>query len=455
VRRLWIVCLLLTACSRERGGPPNVVLVSIDSLRADHLGCYGYGRATSPTLDRLADEGVLFENATSSTSWTLPAHASMFTGLPNSAHGLDAPARVLSPERATLAEALQARGYRTAGFWSGPFLHPRFGLGQGFDHYVNCAGFAFDSDPRRANDLAHEDVTSPRLVEEVTRFLDDVGDQPFFLFVHMWDVHYDYIPPPPYDTLFDPDYDGPVDGRGVANALEDLAPRDLEHLIALYDGEIAWTDRHLGLMLERLDELGLAGDTVVLVTADHGEEFFEHGLFGHRKTLFEESIAVPLVVRAPGIGRRGLRVAEPVGIVDLAPTILELAGVPPLADVLGRSLVPLLNGHTPDAPGVEVVSELSRRESLLLSVRIDDRKVILDRTTGEPIGYWNLAEDPGELKNLLETGVLDEPLARRVQATNARLQALAERHALRAIEGPLPTELEERLRDLGYIGEDE
>ena len=327
MRWLSLFALLWAACSDSStpaAPPPNVLLISIDSLRADHLGCYGYERDTSPNMDRLAREGVLFTQCSSSSSWTLPAHASLFTGLPISSHGCTAAASLAEP-RHTLAEAMRDGGYRTAGFWSGPYLHPRFGLNQGFEQYVNCASFDFEGKQLDVNKQSHADITNPKILEEVERWFASRPPGPFFMFVHMWDVHFDYIPPAPYDTQFSADYDGPVDGTPPRERLEG---QDLEQLIALYDGEIAWTDHHVGRLLELLAEQGVDEDTLVIVTSDHGEEFYEHGEFGHRKTLFEESIAVPLLIRYPRSLPAGLKVETATSLMDLAPTILDAADLP-------------------------------------------------------------------------------------------------------------------------------
>jgi arylsulfatase A-like enzyme len=224
---------------------PNIVFVSIDSLRRDHVGCYGYGKATTPVIDALAADGVRFDSAVSTTSWTLPAHAAMFTGLYDSTHGLYDNGLRLAPEHATLAEQLAASGYHTAGFYSGPYLHPTFGLGDGFEVYTSCmtavdAGAGDEhvrSESRAPAGKSHDDITGPRTVAEVTRWADQrPQDRPYFLFVHMWDVHYDFIPPPPYDTRFDPDYTGTLSGvdfMGNPAVNPQMAPRELEHLLAL------------------------------------------------------------------------------------------------------------------------------------------------------------------------------------------------------------------------------
>ncbi|MEM7518260.1 MAG: sulfatase, partial [Planctomycetota bacterium] len=276
--------LLLVSCGPQTSGSakvsarPNVLLISIDSLRADALGCYGAAGDVSPHIDALAAQGVLFEDALSSSSWTLPSHAALFTGLPDSAHGCDSNESRLSPQHETLAEHLSSAGYETAGFWSGPYLHPLFGLAQGFEHYIACTGFeVFGAkslgDARRgvapwgearANARSHQDVTGPRVLEAFETYLDERSSaKPFFAFVHLWDVHYDYIAPTEWRERFaKADYDGPMDGsaRAIYEATRGKRPgapaaglnqADVEQVRALYAAEVAWTDHHVGALLER------------------------------------------------------------------------------------------------------------------------------------------------------------------------------------------------------------
>ncbi len=464
-RATLALLVAFAACGGSVDQRPNFVLISIDSLRADHLGCYGYARRTSPGIDGLASEGVLFTAAASCTSWTLPAHATLFTSLPTSVHGCDERNLHLGQERRTLAEALEEAGYRTAAFWSGPYLHPVFGLDQGFGEYVNCASFPFYEDQstkdlgeeRQANLHSHADITGPRVLEEVSRWLGNVGDARFFLFIHMWDVHFDYIPPPPYDAMFDPDYDGPIDGKNLRTLKKELEPRDLQHLIALYDGEIAWTDRHVQRILDRIEELGFRDDTVIVLTADHGEEFFEHGRFGHRKALFQESVSVPLIVRYPARVSAGRRVNTPVALADVAPTILDLAGVDPFPSVIGRSLAPLLT-HGSQTKEELVISELyrERRDDNLLAVRDGPWKLLALRESNKPLGLWNLATDPLEEQNLLDAeGASLERFRRMLENAKQLLDGLASLHAGSAPDSvELPPEVEERLRDLGYVDDE-
>jgi arylsulfatase A-like enzyme len=387
---------------------PNVVLVSIDTLRPDHLGCYGYSRATSPRIDALAAEGALFENVISSTSWTLPAHAALFTGLGDSAHGCYDTDRALDDSRTTLAERLKAMGYATAGFFSGPYLHPVFGLAQGFDSYVDCTSYAELSmrtaastgtvEDNTIENESHRDITSPRLTEAVRRWLQSHHEErPFFLFAHMWDVHFDYIPPAPYDTMFDPDYTGDVtcdDFYFNEKINPKMSPRDLEHVVALYDGEIAWTDMHLGKILDEIDALGLRESTILIIVSDHGTEFFEHGGKIHRRTLFDEVIRIPLIVRAPGRVPPGTRVAEQVRLIDVAPTILDFLGVARPRDVMGQSLAPLVGGR-PLAEDNLAISELLTMKFDAQSFRRPERKLIAN-LTGDMLLFFDLRDDRTE-----------------------------------------------------------
>ena len=325
--------------TRAPEGTPNVILISIDSLRADHLGCYGYPRDTSPHIDRLAREGALFEYAIASTSWTLPSHMSMFTSLYDSLHGVEDSRKRLVIDHPLLAEVMKEAGYRTAGFYSGPLLHPGYGFVHGFEEYVNCTSYPwageqeikeFVAQRRKTRSLAKADITNPRIYEKVTGWMEEKMKEPFFLFIHYWDVHYDYIPPDPYDKMFDPGYEGELDVReleGNESIHADMARGDLEHLIALYDGEIRWTDEWIGRLMEMLRTKGLLDRTLIVLTADHGEEFFEHGAKGHGKSLYDETIRVPLIVRLPGVVEAGLRISQQVRTIDIYPTVLDIARV--------------------------------------------------------------------------------------------------------------------------------
>ena len=343
--RQLLVALLLVSLPGCREGPRpprfNVVLISIDSLRADHLHSYGYPRSTSPNLDRVAKQGALFENVIAESSWTLPTHVSMLTGLSSDVHGVERDELRLGREVPRLASRLREEGYRTKGIYSGPYLDPIFGFGVGFDEYEAAYGApgsedleresqevgAWRSVMREANQRSHRTITSPELTKKAIEFVGRDSNEPFFLFLHYFDVHYDYIPTESLWREFDPDYEGDLSGENFRNnpAIHpDMDPTDLAHLIALYDAEIRFTDEHIGYLFDALERNGLTERTLLIVTADHGEEFFEHGGKGHRRTLFDEVLKVPLLLRLPNQVPAGLRVSSQVRHIDLMPTILSL-----------------------------------------------------------------------------------------------------------------------------------
>lgn len=479
-RRLLLASAISTSLScggeppaevQERGAPPNVLLISIDTLRPDHLGAYGYSKATSPRIDKLAAEGALFETAISSSSWTLPAHAALFTGLSDSVHGCSDSDRRLDESRVTLAEAFAEHGYRTTGFFAGPFLHPTFGLAQGFERYVDCSSYAEQSrevamrdgtlDTADIVDASHQDITNPRVYQQFKRWLAQPQEGPFFTFVHLWDAHFDFVPPPPYDTMFDADYEGDVDGVDFfRNPLVHprMAARDLEHILALYDGEIAWTDYHVGMMLDDLEERGLLENTIVAIVSDHGEEFFEHGRKGHRFTLYDEVIRIPMILWYPNKIPAGLRIDEPTSIIDIFPTLLELADQSPGNQPMGRSLVEHFGKR--DASQVErqaahrlAISELDTLGINLTSFRGASNKLVIDNESGRAWIYdlridrkEGLPTPAGKAGSEWEKLLLKESLALRAQLSD-RKKALQ----IAPSSPELSSALAEQLHVLGYL----
>lgn len=443
------------AAGRAAPVRPNVLLVSIDSLRSDHLGAYGYTRDTSPTIDRLANDGVLFEEAISASSWTLPAHMSLLTATPPERHGVVRHDRRLRDEAVTLAEVLRDEGYVTAGFVAGPYLKDVYGYGQGFDVY--------DQSAVRDGIESHKGVTGPRLTELVLETLDRTHEEgaPFFVFLHMWDVHYDYNPPPPYDTMFDPEYDGPITGENFIHGAQyapDMAARDLEHVLALYDGEIRYTDAHLGRILDRLQDKGLLDDTVVVVTSDHGEEFFEHGRKGHGDTLFDETIRVPLVIRYPRRIPPGQRIAEQVRLIDVAPTLLGLIGVERPASFgteadephHARNLAPWIATprQTAAFPRLLAHSHTAMGPNQKRSVRSLDRKLVLQSRRPDRPQLFDLRKDSGEQRNIAKQQLPRD--ARGLRREADRHQRLwGEDHLADPME--MDPTLLESLRALGYV----
>ncbi len=440
LRRALLTCLsaaaplgLAGSCS-ERA--PSVVLVSLDSVRADALTFRD--PAASPRLTELAREGTVFTQAISGSSWTLPAHAQLFTGSPPVLHGVQYDDVAIDPSTPTLPEILHAAGWFTAGFWTGWFVAGEYGFARGFDLYANAMtdGDLLEREYRRAvaagdfdqarrilggrDVLGHQDVTSGRVVErvrEIVRRVDD--DEPLFLFVHLFDPHYDYVPPAPWDTRFDPDYAGEMDGRDYYRDLRVFDPdatprrrigaRDLEHVIALYRGEIGWTDAAVGEMLDELRSAGRFDDALIVVTSDHGDEFFEHGGRGHRHSLFDELLRVPLLVRLPAasaVPSRPATVEEQVSLSDVAPTILDALGLPVPRSMDGRSLVPALRGEGLSA--IPVVSTLVLMPAegppvLFDALRTPETKLIRrlavdreGRLRVKEVLCFDLGTDPGE-----------------------------------------------------------
>jgi arylsulfatase A-like enzyme len=310
----------------------------------------------------------------------------LMTGLTDRAHGVEYDAFALDPLRQTLAERFRADGYATGGCYSGLFLDPKFGFGRGFQEYrsgmLTPKEFAdivrreHAQGPKSAekvspreiervrDEVEHTDVTSPRVNAFALDFLKKCKDQRFFLFLHYFDAHFDYRPDlgdPKMAERFDPGYEGQINGKdwyldlagrvmtwqrtaGEPPAHRVIGDRDLHHALALYDAEIHWVDRHVGEVLDQIATLGLEENTIVVVTSDHGDEFFEHGSIGHRSTLYAELCHIPMVIRVPGLGAKGQRVTGLARSYDIAPSLLDWCGLPPLSEAQGQSLSPLLLG---------------------------------------------------------------------------------------------------------------
>ncbi len=479
----------LTACAGPDPGPPNVLLISIDSLRADHVGAYGYQRDTTPTIDHLANEGALFTTVASSSSWTLPAHVAMLTGLFDFEHGVMTPGHRLQPGITTLAESFKAAGYQTYGLYSGPFLHPDFGFSQGFDEYIDCTSYNLEkvnlkrepgvkSQFNAVHDKSHGDVTNPTILREARRLFRRIAQsgvvgktsrqQPlnrFFMFVHMFDVHYDFIPPAPYNTIFFPDYQGDITSNDFLRnkRINRRMPRqDLEKILALYDGEIRFTDDTIGQLLESMREDDLLSNTIVVVTADHGDEFFEHGGKGHRRNLYEETVRIPLVVWYPPAIRPG-RIDEVVRVIDIAPTLLEMCSLPATESVpedprlrtnrtFARSLLPLIGsgGNNPGDSRPAVCELLAPKKISLSSIRVGDSKLVIDAIS-DTVELFDLDTDPGE-----QHAVTNDPNDPEVVRLTGILQMLqrssrGDRENQSETEVDLDPRIEQQLRELGYI----
>jgi choline-sulfatase len=426
---------------RASSDRPNVVLISVDTLRADHLETYGYARETAPNIARLAERGVVFRNAYAPAPWTLPSMASVHTGLYSYQHAaMHWDARV-SDELATLAETLKNNFYATIGVLSIPWLSAAHGFAQGFD--------VFDqSEPGGDPDA----VSSPALTQKAMRYLKLYGKKKFFLWIHYLDPHYSYVRHPEYG--YADQYDGllpaVLEHEHLNRVKGRLSTADLRYILDVYDEEISFTDAAIGRILQALRELGLADHTIVVLTADHGEEFLERDKIGHGKTLYQELIHVPLVIAgAIPTAFRGLDSNKAVETRSLGRTILNLCGAR-RAVFPGVDLLEQPKGDEPQTQGL-VFSEGSyaegedgRRQAVIslpwkLIRSLDDGSYEL----------YDLRDDRQEKRNLFAGGNAEQReagalLARELQAFGSGVRS--------RVRPAAPTEEEIRkLRSLGYL----
>lgn len=435
VRSFWLVLVILVVVVAGRAAhhgyargaalpARNVVVVVVDTLRADHLGSYGYQRATSPHIDALAADGVRFSTAVTSAPWTLPAMATLWTSLYPSVHGATkrsnertwafdrqhfVPSSALDESRLTLAEVLQAHGFATAAFVDGCYPGKVFGFGQGFDVFVepDAPGIRFN-------------------VEALLDWLDRSRPERFLAYLHIIEVHSPYEAPSEplkirgrtdadaervrqvlaeerrrYEGFdFDPGYHGSIDGSlDTLTRLKTpgLSPsaRDLEHLIALYDRGIAYTDYWIGRLVAELQERHLYDDTLLIVTADHGEEFLDHHGLEHGLTFYDELLRVPLIMRIPGYGS-GTTIGAQVGLIDVMPTVLDLVGVHDALPLQGVSLVPLLEGQSLPDRLLYAEADVAGKRIAMRSNKIK----YIQTVKGRQREAYDLAADPHEIHNL-------------------------------------------------------
>jgi len=405
-----LLCALgaLLSCSSDAPAPrPSLLLIVVDTLRSDRLGVYGADRPTSPSIDALAADSVRFENAYATAPWTLPSVASMLTGLHPSEHGVIGIRRRLPSTLPFLPEILRNEGYATSAVVSHLLLGAGYGFARGFD--------SFDETEGRGHDHISSEAVTEKAVAELKRLV--AADRPFLLWVHYFDPHYSYQR---YERSGFAAREGA--GRlGGGESIEELRPLtqdlsadELEFLRALYDEEIARTDAAVGTLIASLDASPAARSTIVVLTADHGEAFREHGHLGHTESLYEELVRVPLLVRSPRLDSRPVETA--VSLVGLAPTLLDLLGLD--HGLPGTSFAALLEGEGEGAAR-PIFSEVDRG-SHQRSVRLGNDKLVyhIDARTSE---LYDLEDDPDETRNL----------APRDQATTRRLLRALEAHRQR------------------------
>jgi arylsulfatase A-like enzyme len=454
---LGAALLLLFACSRAAPPVPEeigtvepgvrhpdrslsparkILLVTVDTLRADHVGAYG-ATVPTPAIDRLAAEGVLVEEARTPTPTTAPAHASLFTGRYPWNHGVLDNAVAIPEEIDLLAETLREHGFTTVGFVASFILNPDFGFGRGFEKFGYLPNRSnvwrgdskgrFYALARRATNSALRWLASHRQEREA----------PFFLWVHYFDPHTPYAPPEGFRR--DPDETIDLAGKTLPHGIADFD--ELRGMIRDYRGEVAYVDSEIGRLLEGLETFGIADETTVIFTADHGEGLGDHGLLEHGKNLYEELVRVPMIFRGPGIPR-GIRLRGPAQLEDLHPTILAVAGVPFPGPTDGFDLLAWIRGLEPESP---------RRQGLGRRKILDDEPDLFYRVLGSEkwIGRtdrrgrtYRLDEDPREGSER-RGGRMPPALREQIEGASPRPRRTGK-------ESPDPETLE-ALRALGYI----
>ena len=437
--------LCLSGCARDVAHPDALVLIVVDTLRADRLGSYGYHRSTSPGLDRLAARGVVLERAWAPSPWTLPSFASLYSGLLPSRHGAGvAPGAGPAPERGfsrlaggvpVAAEILRSHGFATAGFATNRFLQTAFGIERGFETY----------------DVEHTQLGRQRradvIVDRALAWIDAHASGRFFLSIHILDPHMPYDAPAPTGGRFTSELT-PTPGLPFGNTRKmwglaaQLGSEDRAYVSAAYDEEVAFVDLHLTRLLEQLESRGILDRALVVLTSDHGEELFERDGFEHGHTLYQELLHVPLVIWGPGLAAS--RIASPVSLVDVLPTALDALGIPKPADLDGVSLWPAVRTGA-EPPHRDLFAQATLYGPRRRAVIAWPYKLIVDLRTGHRELY-DLSLDPRERRDLAPTQarLADELAAVIARRFSSRAPAPRERAELD------PQTLEE-LRALGYL----
>jgi arylsulfatase A-like enzyme len=389
--------------------PFNVLLVTIDALRADHVGRRGDGRTLTPQLDALASDGVRFTKACSHTCYTWGAFASIFM----SAYPASVTDRrgMLVSTRPTLAECLQEAGYATAGFNSNPFISAGFGYARGFDLLDDGLAVPSGWAPMGLYPLLAKAqrvfmrqpyLSATTINRKAMQWLGRKRDgrRPFFLWVHYMDVHGPYQSKTGWTYLNK--YRAELLWRKALSAPQDITPHEHEELLRCYSEEVAYTDRHVGLLLQSLRDMHLDDNTIVVVCADHGDEFREHGRYSHWRQLYDELIRVPLIIRHPQ-GRRGLVVDVPVGLVDITPTLVDSLGLGvESSELVGQTLWPVVReGNGEGLRGYVVGDAAPDRDQTLIAIRTDRWKLITD-SSKDARELYDLDHDPGERVNVID-----------------------------------------------------
>ncbi|MFC2144537.1 sulfatase [Acidobacteriota bacterium] len=435
---------------------PNILLISIDTIRADHLGFNGYHLDTTPRLDAIAAEAMQFTEVLTPISHTLPAHTSLFTGLVPNSHGVRMNGNDISRDTITLTEVLANKGYHSAAFVASVVLDHARGLARGFDIY--------DDDLRGKNWRAAERVRVP-----AQDWLQRNGDRRFFLFLHFYDTHWPYRPQAPFDTMFEPDgielpdalfraghYDHSLLRKRFPDVTDEEIPAAIRRQISLYDGEVRYVDQEIGKLVDFLRQAGKWDDTLVIITGDHGESLGERGWSGH-DLFYEEQIRIPLLIKPAGYNDGGRVVDQTAMLTDLTPTILDYLAQPLPGRLDGRSLVPVLRAETDSEPRTGYLERRDYPASMRVkswstwglgkefAIRKGEWKLIHKKM--EENELYNLSSDPWELSNL----IAEEPIVAE-KLKEELLEWLGETPQVRDQDpDDMDAKTIQQLKSLGYI----
>jgi arylsulfatase A-like enzyme len=454
---LFLICLLVyPGCSGGDKESPHVIIISLDTMRADHLGCYGNRWIRTPNLDDLADESIMFTNFMTVVTTTLSAHTSLFTGKYPHTHGTPRNGFMVNSENEMLAEVLKDAGFQTAGFLGSFALDSRFDFNAGFDHYdqdysIMVGAGGADQDQRSAADVTNA----------VIGYLEEMTAYPrLFLFVHYFDPHLPYDPPPPYDKMYGPE--GETDVPGFAGeATGEVGAPDRKAKRRLYAGEVSYMDSQVGRLLDFLRQRGILDESILIVTSDHGENLGEHqGHFNHGRSTFETVLSAVCLIRLPGAAHGGTEVGQLAANIDIMPTVLSYLDLELPEGMEGESLdlnypdrIVTSNRRFGEATKPHKELETNPLWYNILKeqcVREGDYKYVL-APSSKSEALYNVAEDPEELNNLL---ISSNPAMKRKAAVLSKLLEDWSKFA-----NPLPSHFEEKqfeetvrkLKALGYL----
>jgi arylsulfatase A-like enzyme len=446
-----LIAAVLVALTCGRQPQFSVVIITLDTLRGDHLSSYGYHLKTSPLIDEFARRGVLFEEVACQSSQTLPSHASIFVGTNPRTHKAISHESPVDAGITTLAEMLKQRGYRTGAFISSHALDSKYGLDQGFDTYWEVHK---ECNPQERQ-LAKQNEQDPTL-DAALEWLGRHRGSRFFLWIHWFHPHRAYNPPPRYAARFAGGYSGSATSdpefiMKVWKGEVELAEEDIDHLRGLYDGEVAFTDALVGKVIDVLGSADLLKNTIVVITSDHGEILYEHEhYFGHDIALYDECLMIPLIISAPALEAASPRIGDLVQSIDILPTLLDMLGMEHPSDLEGKSLLPLIEGSGESTVDYCFSETFPFPEKCppRHAVRTADAKLIWKECCAEELHkeFYDLTADPGETANLYP----DHPEAARLDSVLARWMQNGGLHP-----AAIPTARESGrwriLRSLGYV----